>query len=164
MWKHGHSGYNNHKCRCDICKKAVNEYNRRIQTEYRKRPKVKLYHEAYLAEYRERNREELLAYARDYRRRHKEKLIAQERSAEGRRRRRTRESTRRARKRDQFLEAVDPLVVYEMHGGRCGICGHFVSAREFQVDHLVAIANGGLHGYINCQPAHPRCNLSKGVA
>lgn len=70
-------------------------------------------------------------------------------------------ANRRARKLALFVEDVDPQVVYAMHGGRCGICGEFISG-EFHVDHVVPLAKGGLHGYINVQPAHPLCNLSKG--
>jgi 5-methylcytosine-specific restriction endonuclease McrA len=67
----------------------------------------------------------------------------------------------RARKRQQFVEDVDPLVVYTMWGGACGICKEYIEGR-FDVDHVVPIARGGLHGYVNVQPAHPRCNQRKG--
>lgn len=71
-------------------------------------------------------------------------------------------SARRARELDQFIEDVDPKVVYETHGGRCGICGEFISG-DFHVDHVKPLARGGMHGYINTQPAHPSCNLRKGA-
>ncbi len=61
----------------------------------------------------------------------------------------------------QFVERVDRDVVYERHGGVCGICGCAVPSDEFEVDHRVPLSRGGLHGYDNCQPAHPRCNQSK---
>lgn len=67
---------------------------------------------------------------------------------------------RRARLREVFVEDVDPSVVFEMHGGRCGICGEFISGK-FHVDHVLPISKGGLHCYANTQPAHPFCNLSK---
>ena len=72
------------------------------------------------------------------------------------------ESARRARKLNQFIEEVDPQVVYEMHGGMCGICKEFVKRNEFHVDHRIPLSKGGMHGYINVQPAHPTCNLRKG--
>lgn len=71
-------------------------------------------------------------------------------------------NTRRAREAEVFIEEVNPDVVYEMHGGRCGICGEFI-AEDFHVDHVVPIARGGQHGYVNVQPAHPFCNQSKGA-
>lgn len=70
---------------------------------------------------------------------------------------------RRARKLDHFLEDIDRDVVYTMHGGMCGICKQFVSQDEFEVDHVIPLAAGGMHGYINVQPAHPFCNRSKGA-
>lgn len=70
---------------------------------------------------------------------------------------------RRARKRNQFVEHVDPQVVYEINGGMCGICMEFIEdEKDFHVDHVVPLSRGGLHGYINVQPAHPQCNWSKG--
>lgn len=71
------------------------------------------------------------------------------------------EQTRRARKLGQFIEDVDPVVFYKMHGGMCGICKQFIEG-DFHVDHVVPLARGGLHGYVNVQPAHPLCNLRKG--
>lgn len=61
------------------------------------------------------------------------------------------------------MEHVDPRIVYQMHGGCCGICEQFI-AGDFHVDHVVPLAAGGLHGYVNCQPAHPACNLRKGAS
>jgi 5-methylcytosine-specific restriction endonuclease McrA len=69
---------------------------------------------------------------------------------------------RRALKLNQFIEDVDPVIVYEMHGGRCGICGEFIEG-DFHVDHVIPLSKGGMHGYVNVQPAHPKCNLSKGA-
>lgn len=68
---------------------------------------------------------------------------------------------RRARKRDAFIEHVDPTVVFQAHGGRCGICGELI-AGKFEVDHVMPLSRGGLHCYDNCQPAHAACNRRKG--
>lgn len=75
--------------------------------------------------------------------------------------RRRAEQNRRARKLDQFVESVDAQILYEMHGGMCGICKEFIGG-EFHVDHIIPLSKGGLHGYVNTQPAHPSCNLRKG--
>jgi 5-methylcytosine-specific restriction endonuclease McrA len=66
----------------------------------------------------------------------------------------------RARKRGAFIEDVDPAVVYQMHGGMCGICKEFIND-DFEVDHVVPLGREGVHGYVNVQPAHMRCNRVK---
>jgi len=68
---------------------------------------------------------------------------------------------RRARLRGQFVEDVDPGVLYDRDGGVCGICGGPVDPYDFHVDHIVPIARGGEHSYANTQLAHPRCNRLK---
>ena len=75
---------------------------------------------------------------------------------------RQRQQRRRARKLAVFVEDVHPRVAYEMHGGRCGICGEFIEG-EFHVDHVIPLSRGGLHSYANSQPAHPLCNARKGA-
>lgn len=69
----------------------------------------------------------------------------------------------RALKLEQFLEDVDRTTVYKMHGGMCGICKQFVPEDDFHVDHVIPLSKGGMHGYVNVQPAHPTCNLRKGA-
>jgi 5-methylcytosine-specific restriction endonuclease McrA len=69
---------------------------------------------------------------------------------------------RRARERNAFVEHVDRVVVWDSHGGRCGICGLAVPLDEMELDHVLPLSRGGLHGYANCQPAHPVCNRRKG--
>lgn len=71
--------------------------------------------------------------------------------------------SRRAQKRNQFVEKVDPQEVYERHQGMCGICGDPVDRDCFHIDHIVPLARGGEHSYSNCQPAHPLCNYRKGA-
>jgi 5-methylcytosine-specific restriction endonuclease McrA len=71
-------------------------------------------------------------------------------------------ATRRALKLDQFIEEVDPQVVYQDHGGCCGICKEFIEG-DYHIDHIVPLSKGGMHGYINVQPAHPVCNMRKGA-
>lgn len=81
---------------------------------------------------------------------------------------------RRARKKSQFVESVKRDVVYEMHGGMCGICEGFIDRNSpealgyiakgkswFHVDHIIPLSKNGSHSYINVQPAHPKCNLTK---
>lgn len=70
------------------------------------------------------------------------------------------EERRRARKLDQFIEDIDRDTVYQMHGGMCGICEGFIIGK-FHVDHVIPLSKGGLHGYVNVQPAHPKCNEEK---
>ena len=71
------------------------------------------------------------------------------------------QSARRARKRNQFVEHVDPQTVLTTHESMCGICGLEITG-EFHVDHIVPLAQGGPHSYDNVQPAHPLCNWKKG--
>ena len=93
-----------------------------------------------------------LAYQRQYRMDHPDQVRNLYRKAA---------HVRNARMKGVFVEAVDPQVVYEMHGGICGICKDFVAYEDFEVDHITPIAKGGLHAYINVQPAHRFCNRSK---
>lgn len=67
---------------------------------------------------------------------------------------------RRARKLDQFIEDVDPMVVYARDEGLCGICGTTIYG-DFHVDHVIPLSKGGEHSYANTQVAHPECNLRK---
>ena len=67
---------------------------------------------------------------------------------------------RRARKLDQFIEDVDPMVVYARDEGLCGICGTTIYG-DFHVDHVIPLSKGGEHSYANTQAAHPECNLRK---
>lgn len=73
------------------------------------------------------------------------------------------EENRRARKRAQWIEDVNPAVLYQRDEGICGICDKPVDASEFQVDHVFPLSKGGLHSYQNTQIAHPRCNQVKGA-
>lgn len=155
--KHGYSGYTNGGCRCETCRQAAHAYEVQYRgsrmDEYR----------AYQAEYRRVNKDKKLAYLREYRQRNRDALRAREASAQGRMKRREREQVRKARKLGQLIERVDPRIVYQMHGGRCGICSEFVGEDSFHVDHVIPLSKGGPHGYINVQPAHPTCNIAKGA-
>jgi len=72
---------------------------------------------------------------------------------------------RRARKLDQFVEVVDPRVVFEQAKGLCGICMMPVDPKSsWEVDHIIPLAKGGVHSYDNVQLAHRSCNRRKHVA
>lgn len=49
------------------------------------------------------------------------------------------------------------LINYE---NRCHLCGHLIEG-DFDVDHVVPRARGGIDGIENLAPAHPSCNRSK---
>lgn len=124
------------------------------------------YHRHYYRENKDRwemsdtDKAEKAAYLLAYRERHRNSLKAKAQSLEGRLKKRQRQKNRETRKMGQFVEDVDHLLVFVMNGGRCGICGGAIDG-DFHVDHVIPLSKGGLHGYMNVQPAHPFCNLSK---
>ena len=48
-------------------------------------------------------------------------------------------------------------------GGLCRACKVSLAVVGYHVDHIVAIAKGGLNVAANLQILCPRCNLSKGA-
>ena len=77
---------------------------------------------------------------------------------------------RRAALLAQTVEDVDPRVVFERDGWRCGICGKRTRRegrwkRDPEVaslDHIVPIADGGEHSYANTRCTHLGCNIARG--
>lgn len=79
---------------------------------------------------------------------------------------------RRARKKGApVCERVSPRKVFERDAWRCGICGQktlkskrgTTHPRAPELDHIVALANGGEHSYRNVQCACRQCNGAKGA-
>ncbi len=69
---------------------------------------------------------------------------------------------RRAIKKRVFVEAVDPVVVFERDKGKCGICMKPVErGSNWEIDHIMPISKGGAHCYANVQLAHRTCNRAK---
>jgi len=69
---------------------------------------------------------------------------------------------RRARILAAFVESVDPLIVFERAAGVCGICQTRIAIGDpWEVDHIIPLAKGGAHSYVNAQPAHATCNRKK---
>lgn len=73
------------------------------------------------------------------------------------------QANRRARKLEQFVEVVDPLMLLEIHDGICGICGNDVDPFDYEMDHVIPLVRGGFHAYSNMQLAHRTCNRRKGA-
>jgi 5-methylcytosine-specific restriction endonuclease McrA len=72
------------------------------------------------------------------------------------------QAKRRALKKNVFIEAVDPRVVFRRDKGKCGICRKRVDVRgQWEVDHIIPISKGGVHSYDNVQLAHLECNRKK---
>lgn len=69
-------------------------------------------------------------------------------------------------------EKVNPIAVFERDSWRCGICGRKTLPskrgsyhdRAPELDHIVALANGGEHTWRNLQCACRSCNLKKGAS
>lgn len=80
---------------------------------------------------------------------------------------------RRARRKGAAVcERVSPLRVFERDAWRCGICGRktlkskrgSTHPKAPELDHIVALANGGDHSYRNVQCACRQCNGAKGAS
>lgn len=83
---------------------------------------------------------------------------------------RARCALRRQRSASQFVEYVDPDVVFQRDGWRCHICSRRIDQRLDgrspmgpTIDHLIPLSAGGEHSYANVASAHRRCNLRRGV-
>lgn len=44
------------------------------------------------------------------------------------------------------LTKAERQQVYEKYNGRCGYCGKHIELKDMQVDHIIAIRNGGCSG------------------
>lgn len=68
-------------------------------------------------------------------------------------------------------DKVDPITVFARDGWRCQMCGAktperlrgTTNARAPELDHIVALANGGAHSYQNTQCLCRSCNCKKGA-
>lgn len=76
---------------------------------------------------------------------------------------------RRALKRNAFVAPVYRKKVFEADGYRCHICGKMTSRNAVvphpkapTIDHLIPLAQGGMHEPSNCRTAHFLCNALKG--
>lgn len=63
---------------------------------------------------------------------------------------------------DGIIEAINPKVIYERDGGRCGICGKKVASDQISIDHIIPLSLGGQHTENNVRLAHIRCNVQRG--
>lgn len=88
---------------------------------------------------------------------------------QGRRDKQHARDRRRARERDAFIEQVHRLRIYKRDGYRCKLCGRKLKMdavaphpKSPTIDHVVPLAQGGLHEARNVQAAHFLCNAIKG--
>jgi 5-methylcytosine-specific restriction endonuclease McrA len=77
---------------------------------------------------------------------------------------------KRARKREVTVEPVSLREIFDRDGGKCQICKRKVrwdlaypDPMSKSIDHIVPLSRGGTHEPRNCQLAHLRCNVSRGV-
>src|SRR5262245_38985411 len=98
-----------------------------------------------------------------YNRVNAERIARQQRRYLERRRHQIREADRRndARKRGLYAEKVNLEDVWSRDRGICQICGEPVTRDECELDHKVAMINGGEHRLSNLQIAHMSCNRRK---
>lgn len=84
-------------------------------------------------------------------------------------RRRVTKAKRKALQKSASVENVDPFVVFDRDGWRCQLCGD-PTPKELrgtyddkapELDHVVALSNGGAHSYANAQCACRSCNILK---
>lgn len=70
------------------------------------------------------------------------------------------QAERRARTAKLWVEDVDRTRVLSDHNGVCHLCGLSVGV-DWQLEHVIPIADGGPHCYDNVAPSHPKCNRQK---
>ena len=68
---------------------------------------------------------------------------------------------RRALKRGATVDPVSRAVVFERDRGICHLCGKRVDPKDWHLDHIVPLSQGGEHRYKNVAVSHPTCNMRK---
>jgi len=95
---------------------------------------------------------------------------AQRNSEWYRRSKRIEKAKRRAKIKANFIDRVDPFVVFERDEWTCQICRIETPKylrgtnddRSPQLDHIIPLAKGGMHSYANTQCLCRKCNIFKG--
>src|SRR5262245_23229796 len=125
---------------------------RESQQPHRHTEKYRDYHREYMRRYfqtdagRERRRQAVRRYFR--KNPHKKK--------EG-------HALRRARKRNAtIIELVDRMVIFDLDGGLCHLCGTTAEPDSFQLDHLIPLSVEPIEAAWNYAVTHPSCNYQKG--
>lgn len=85
--------------------------------------------------------------------------------------RRARDAKRRALKRASAVERIEPLKAFERDGWVCHLCGvktlkskrGTLHPRAPELEHIVALADGGAHTWGNVACACSACNRAKGA-
>ena len=70
-------------------------------------------------------------------------------------------TTRLARMATTRKGPIDRPAVYERDAGICHLCGRPVDPRDFHLDHVIPLVDGGPHTADNLKVAHPVCNRQK---
>lgn len=117
----------------------------------------------WLVEYRAVNSERILAQQREYKSLNKAAVLEGTRTYKYTHPDRIRDhnANRRAWRKDQFVEDVSRVIVFERDGGICHICLDLVDPNDWHLDHVIPLSKGGLHSYGNTAVSHPFCNESK---
>lgn len=145
--RHGSAKYCSNKCK-DIARRQSPQY-RNYMREYSRKRYANPERRAWMAQYRESNKDKAREYAAEYRSQNMDKF-------------RVYTQDRRARKLSAptytFTDS-DWRRLVNRFGGRCAYCGELSEA--LQIDHVVPLSRGGVNGVGNYLPACPRCNRSK---
>lgn len=115
--------------------------------------------------YKQRHAAKIAAQKAAYRAAHPEKAADQWRQWSTANPERAKASSRRWRAA-KFAAHSEPYLrseVWAKTDGLCGICfGELDPVEGWQIDHIVPLSRGGDDTLANTQPAHARCNQSKG--
>jgi 5-methylcytosine-specific restriction endonuclease McrA len=159
-------------CRCDTCKAASSAYRHQRQQDSQFAESKR----AYQREYEKTRTRDKQARAEINRRNYqanKERILARQKASPHNVKPETRrliKDRRRARERNAFVENVPRTEVFERDNWVCHICGKQVdrdakhpSPESPSIDHVIPLAQYGLHERSNLATAHLICNIRKGA-
>lgn len=51
--------------------------------------------------------------------------------------------------------------IFQREGGKCHLCGLEINGKKWDLDHVVALINGGENRESNLKPVHRKCHVDK---